>query len=259
VAAKTVVCPNCHTLNVPQALFCESCGYDFMTGQVPENPWAANLVSLADFDSYSAVPEPGAAPEPDQAASAPLSAADEAAALAQAIQAYQADNPPDDGQAGFGAVLAEAEPAVDQPAADEQVPLEWVAELWIDPDWYELEGSPDPLPSPGLPDIVPLLKQGNLIGRASASKQTYPEIDCDLDTGCSRRHAMLSTDGARWWIEDLDSANGTFVGPANGPLPSMPIPRGRVELSLDQRIYLGAWTRIVIRRATPDEVQAFGK
>ena len=67
---------------------------------------------------------------------------------------------------------------------------------------------------------------------------------------------MLTTDGTRWWIEDLDSANGTFVGGAAGPLPAMPIPQGRVELTPGQRIYVGAWTRIVIRRATDDEKEA---
>lgn len=114
-----------------------------------------------------------------------------------------------------------------------------------------------PAALPGLPDIVPLIKDVNLIGRISTSRNIYPEIDCELDTGCSRRHARLTTDGTRWWIEDLESANGTFLGTAAGPLPAMPIPHGRVELAPDQRIYLGAWTRIVVRRATEDEQEAF--
>ena len=28
-------CPNCGTANVAEALFCESCGYDFTTGSMP--------------------------------------------------------------------------------------------------------------------------------------------------------------------------------------------------------------------------------
>ena len=135
--------------------------------------------------------------------------------------------------------------------------VEWVAELWIDPDWYAAQGSTDPLPSPGLPDIAPLVKESNLVGRVSHSRGIFPDVDCELDAGCSRRHAMLTTDGTRWWVEDLDSANGTFVGAAAGPLPGMPIPRGRVELAPGQRIYVGAWTRIVVRRATEDEQEAF--
>ena len=31
-----------------------------------------------------------------------------------------------------------------------------MAEIWIDPDWYADQKSTDPLPSPGLPIVVPL-------------------------------------------------------------------------------------------------------
>lgn len=187
-------CPNCDTMNATDALFCESCGFDFTTGTLPD-PDASPGIPTLDQPATPAAPHP---------------------------------------------------------------PVEWIAELWIDPDWYAAQGSPDPMPSPGLPDIVPLVKSEHLIGRVSHSRGIFPEIDCELDTGCSRRHAMLSTDGSRWWIEDLGSANGTFVGAAAGPLPAMPIPQGRVELGSGQRIYLGAWTRIVVRRATADETEAFG-
>ncbi|MFZ0531212.1 MAG: FHA domain-containing protein, partial [Propionicimonas sp.] len=153
-------------------------------------------------------------------------------------------------------------PAAPVPEAPAPTPVvrpvvEWVAELWIDPDWYAAQGSTDPMPSAGLPDIAPLLKDSNLIGRVSHSRGIFPDVDCELDNGCSRRHAVLTTDGTRWWIEDLNSANGTFVGSATGPLPAMPIPKGRVELVPGQRIYVGAWTRIVIRPATDDEKVAF--
>lgn len=151
---------------------------------------------------------------------------------------------------------AAATPPAAQPAATKPA-VEWIAELWIDPEWYAAQGSTDPMPSVGLPDIVPLIKESNLIGRLSHSRGIFPDVECELDSGCSRRHAMLTHDGSRWWIEDLGSANGTFVGPAAGPLPAMPIPQGRVELAAGQRIYVGAWTRIVIRKATPEEQEAF--
>lgn len=151
---------------------------------------------------------------------------------------------------------AAATPPAAQPATAKPA-VEWIAELWIDPEWYAAQGSTDPMPSVGLPDIVPLIKESNLIGRLSHSRGIFPDVECELDSGCSRRHAMLTHDGSRWWIEDLGSANGTFVGPAAGPLPAMPIPQGRVELTAGQRIYVGAWTRIVIRKATPEEQEAF--
>jgi hypothetical protein len=71
----------------------------------------------------------------------------------------------------------------------------------------------------------------------------------DFTTG-----AQLTTDGQRWWVEDLQSSNGTYVGPASGPLPVDPIAPGtRHEFSEDDRVYVGAWTRLVVRRATPEE------
>jgi hypothetical protein len=132
--------------------------------------------------------------------------------------------------------------------------FDWVAEVWIDPAWYEAQQSPDPMPSPGLPVVIPLREKSILIGRISHSRNIHPQIDCEPDSGVSRRQTQLTTDGTRWRVEDLDSANGTFVAAATDPIPSNPIPVGvKQELAADDRIYVGAWTRIVIRRATEDE------
>ncbi|WP_243057165.1 FHA domain-containing protein [Nocardioides sp. SR21] len=130
----------------------------------------------------------------------------------------------------------------------------WVAEVWIDPDWYADQESTDPLPSPGLPRVVPLKNTSILIGRASRSRNITPDIDLSSDNGISRRHAQLTTDGTRWWVEDLGSSNGTYVGDAVGALPSTPVPQGqKQEVSADDRIYVGAWTRIVVRKAAEGE------
>ena len=134
------------------------------------------------------------------------------------------------------------------------VKVEWVAEVWVDPDWYADQESEEPCPSPGLPVVVPLRTQSLLIGRRSRSRNIHPEIECASDVGVSRRQSQLTTDGQRWWVEDLQSSNGTYVGAASGPLPTDALPPGqRRELAEDDRIYLGAWTRIVVRRATPEE------
>jgi hypothetical protein len=148
--------------------------------------------------------------------------------------------------------------AVTPPAAPQEV-FDWVAEVWVDPAWYQIQESPDPLPSPGLPEVVPLRGRSVLVGRTSRSRNIHPEIDCQSDTGVSRRQAQLTTDGRRWWVEDLESANGTFVAPASGALPEDPIPVGvKRELAADDRIYFGAWTRLVIRPATDDERDTLG-
>ena len=97
----------------------------------------------------------------------------------------------------------------------------------------------------------------NLVGRVSESRNIHPEVDCGIDSGVSRRQSRLSTDGTRWYVEDLGSANGTFVGPAAGPLPVSPI-TGRYELGPDDRVYVGAWTRIVVRKASKEEIDSLG-
>jgi hypothetical protein len=145
-----------------------------------------------------------------------------------------------------------ATPGNVSPALDQD---SWVAELWIDPDWYASQSSPDPLPSAGPPTVVPLRNTSLLVGRESKSRGIHPDVDCGADNGVSRRHAQLTSDGKRWWVEDLGSANGTFVAGAVDPLPTTPIEVGvKHEVGPDDRIYVGSWTRLVIRRAAPGEV-----
>jgi hypothetical protein len=160
-------------------------------------------------------------------------------------------SPPEEQQAAPESPGSDQAASIEAPAAGS---FDWVAEVWIDPEWYEAQESPDPLPSAGLPEIVPLQATSVLVGRTSKSRNIHPEIDCDLDNGVSRRQCQLTTDGTRWWVEDLDSANGTFVGSAAGAMPTDPVPVGaKRELKPDDRVYVGAWTRVVIRPATDEE------
>ena len=107
-------------------------------------------------------------------------------------------------------------------------------------------GERGPVPVPRPAGGRPLAAKSVLVGRPSASRNIHPEIDCDGRPGVSRRQAQLTTDGHRWWVEDLQSSNGTYVGPASGPCPTDPVPPGqRRELSEDDRVYVGAWTRLV--------------
>jgi hypothetical protein len=214
-------CPNCATENPDGALFCEACGYDFTTGAMPRDP-AAGPSDLANT-------------EPD----------------GEAVPAV--------GAGGAGATAAAGAPVAgaSEPSESSES-FDWLAEVWVDPDWYQTQEAEDPCPSPGLPTIMPLRHRSVLLGRVSTSRNTRPEIDLSSDPGVSRRHAQLTTDGTRWFVEDLGSSNGTFVGPAAGPLPATSIAVGpKTELSDDDRLYVGAWTRVVVRRATPDEVEAY--
>ena len=157
-----------------------------------------------------------------------------------------------------GSMPRRAEPAAAIPDPGNISPplaAAWVAEIWIDPDWYADQESTDPLPSPGLPQVVPLHNTSILIGRASRSRNISPDIDLSSDSGISRRHAQLTTDGKRWFVEDLGSSNGTYVGGSVGALPKDAIPQGqKKEINADDRIYLGAWTRLVVRKASAGEI-----
>ncbi len=223
-APAELVCPHCAVNNLPGSLFCEACGYDFTTGAMPRG--VETSASANSLDIF------GAESTPDSASSS-------------ATPTSEPPEVPETGSSADGIPPA--------------VPMEWVAEIWVDPDWYAVQEADEPMPSPGLPFVVPLTVSSALIGRVSNSRNIHPEIDCTTDTGVSRRHAQLTTDGSRWFVEDLGSSNGTFVGNAAGPLPEDPIPVGpKKELDADDRIYAGAWTRIVVRRATDDEKTAAG-
>ena len=215
-------CPSCGTPHGPDALFCEGCGYDFTTGTMPRP-----LDPPVGID-----PAPPAPAQPD------------AAALTGEPDAGPG---PDAGSAdaeGTGLPDAPVAPAVGR----------WVVEVWVDPAWHTESQSPDPMPSAGPPRSIVLTSRSALVGRPSASRNIHPDVDCAEDTGVSRRHAQLTTDGTRFFVEDLESANGTFVGASGGPLPKDPVPVGvKRELDPDDRVYVGAWTRLVVRPATEDE------
>ncbi len=222
--ATTQPCPNCELANTADALFCEACGYDFTTGTMPRpTAPAANLAAPTNPLDLGAPPS----------------------TTSSGRDAGAPDSVSPDSVAPDSVAPDSVAPAVE---------FEWVAEVWVDPDWYAGQESEEVCPSPGLPMVVPLRAQSLLIGRRSVSRNIHPDIECSADVGVSRRQAQLTTDGQRWWVEDLQSSNGTYVGAASGPLPEDPLPPGqRRELAQDDRIYLGAWTRIVVRRATPEE------
>ncbi|MFD6139192.1 FHA domain-containing protein [Promicromonospora sp. NPDC060271] len=215
-----VTCPNCGELSPSGSLFCENCGYDFTTGTTAPPPPPTSALDLGGL-SAPQQPSPPAQATPPPSAGAP------------------APSP------GTGGGLS----APPVPGDDT-----WVAEIWVDPDWYAHEQPEDPMPSAGLPGLVTLRQRSLLVGRPSQSRGIRPDVDCGSDPGVSRRHCQLTTDGMRWWVEDLGSSNGTFVAATGDPLPDVPLTQGvRREIEESDRVYIGAWTRLVIRKALPGE------
>ncbi|AXH97956.1 FHA domain-containing protein [Ornithinimicrobium avium] len=125
----------------------------------------------------------------------------------------------------------------------------WVAELWVDHAWAATRDSDQPVPDAGPPEVVRLTTDNLIVGRTNLERGLHPDLDAGTDAGVSVRHVQLTSDGHRWWVEDLDTANGTYVGTVGEPLPTEPLGQGvRVEVDEDDRVFLGGWTRLVLRR-----------
>ncbi|KSW28800.1 FHA domain-containing protein [Cellulomonas sp. B6] len=256
-AASPSTCPHCGSPAASGALFCENCGYDFTTGATPVAPAATSSLDLGAPAPTPAAgtgtgptpltPPPGVTPP-----AAPPAAPGAAGADPSPASAPSAPPAPTEPAGTTGAQQpAPVDPPLAPPTPGDDA---WVAELWVDPDWYAAQQAEDPMPSVGLPVLVPLRERSVLVGRPSASRSIRPQVDAGADSGVSRRHCQLNTDGQRWWVEDLQSSNGTYVARVGEPLPEVPIPAGqRHELQDGDRLYLGSWTRLVVRRALPGE------
>jgi hypothetical protein len=260
-----VTCPNCGDLSPAGSLFCENCGYDFTTGTPAPPPPPTSGLDLGDLGATQppsgpvpgpAAPTPG--PEPTSG-SAPAAATGAPASSSTGAPAPSSTGVPAPSSSGVPAPSSTGAPAPSSGGGLSAPPVPgdaaWVAEIWVDPDWYAHERPEDPMPSAGLPGLVTLRQRSLLVGRPSKSRGIRPDVDCGSDPGVSRRHCQLTTDGQRWWVEDLGSSNGTFVAPAGDPLPDNPLTQGvRKEIEEGDRVFIGAWTRLVIRKALPGEV-----
>lgn len=236
---STVVCPNGHSSTSTD--YCDVCGAPIESAAPAEAPEPAAV------GTATTCPHCGA-PASSLALFCEVCGYDFTTGTAPAPVAPTAPAP-----VSAPTPAVEAPAALPTPAPDGAE--SWVAEVWVDPDWYAAQQPEDPMPSAGLPGLVPLRERSVLVGRPSVSRNIHPAVDCGTDSGVSRRHCQLNTDGQRWWVEDLQSANGTYVSRAGDPLPTTPIPAGqRKEIEDGDRLYLGAWTRIVIRTALPGEV-----
>jgi pSer/pThr/pTyr-binding forkhead associated (FHA) protein len=82
--------------------------------------------------------------------------------------------------------------------------------------------------------IVVDTAQELLVGRKDNQRGIYPDVDLGLDggydAGVSRRHAIITPQAGGFVMEDLASANGTFINGRRLP-PQAPTPiRGGDEL-----------------------------
>jgi hypothetical protein len=138
----------------------------------------------------------------------------------------------------------------------------WVALAHADQDYYEaatalgdLESPRVPFPRGWAPRTFVLHGAQAWIGRRGTARGTVrgtvrghrPEIDLGgwpYDPGVSRLHALLLAVPGGWALMDPGSAGGTAL---NYPTARVPVDV-LTPLVDGDRIYLGAWTTITLRR-----------
>jgi hypothetical protein len=133
--------------------------------------------------------------------------------------------------------------------------VDWIAIVGADRDYYErlmeeTGSSPTTLPYPSYhPERqYPLTAQFVQIGRRSVGRGIRPDIDLSLppeDPAVSHQHAVLvSKPDGTWSLVDLGATNGTLLNDNPEPVSA------HIEVPLRQgdRIYLGAWTVITLRK-----------
>jgi FHA domain len=125
----------------------------------------------------------------------------------------------------------------------------WVLVVEVDTD--DERARPHALDRPtGRPPAVIALEADNvLVGRSSPEREDRPDVDLSgplVDPAVSHRHLRLRrcSDGG-YEVVDLGSTNGTLLRGASGPLePGRP-----VRLEDGDRLQIGAWTTLAVRRA----------
>jgi FHA domain len=214
-------CPFCNFQNEDGALFCEQCKSDLASvsstpeaapGTAPEPvPMAAVIEELIPMASVEAALASAPVSVTDVAApAAPVAVATAAPPAAAPIAVATAASPPaPEAAAPEGAVVAA--PVGQPPAAPAAVPAAPAA-------------PGNKLPADAKPKLVvlrgqkinaefPIYEGLNFIGRADEKP-----VDIDLEDQeppdriwCSRQHALISFEDGALTIEDLNSANGTYV------------------------------------------------
>jgi hypothetical protein len=138
-------------------------------------------------------------------------------------------------------------------AAPNAASVGWTAVVTADRALYErvlAQQGPDTVDFPRFfPERrIDLKGESTLIGRGNRKQGVDPEIDLGIhpaDRGVSTQHAVLRIHGAVLTITDLGSTNGTTLNDSDDRLPE-----GEETPLIDgDRIHVGAWTTITIRRS----------
>jgi len=217
-------CPFCHFDNEEGALFCEQCKSDL--GGVPISTPAPAAVAMAEpVMEMEAVVAEAVVAEAVPVEAIPMATTEDAIPVAvepipvEAVPEVVAPPPPPPAP-----VAAAPAPAPAAPAPAHEAPAAAPAPA---PAGAGAPAGPAPLPPGAQPKLLvlrgqkrnveyPIYEGLNFIGRADEKP-----VDIDLEdqeppdrVWCSRQHACINFEGNQLLIEDLNSANGTFINRA---------------------------------------------
>ena len=129
----------------------------------------------------------------------------------------------------------------------------WIAVVDADREFYDrvvARGGPDAVEFPAtFPSRrISLRRSTTLIGRRNRAQGVEPDIDLGIhpvDRGVSTQHAVLRVSDNGVTVTDLGSTNGTSVNGSDDLLQM----DEEVSLADGDRIHVGAWTTITIKRS----------
>jgi hypothetical protein len=253
-------CPSCGTPREGAALFCEGCRYNFLTHAptvVPPQP-VPQPVPPPDYPPYQR--EDSQASRPSQVNRPAESVPDSSVTVGSGSGDFELEPPSrparrsDTGGTRSGPTGSTSSGQSSSAAAG--TGAGWVAVIAADRAYFTAmmaRSGPDagqlyfPAFSPEVE--LPLTGHQVTIGRRRHSTGEAPDIDLSRspeDPGVSHHHAVLvqQPDGS-WSVVDQDSTNGTTVNLAEESIrPYLPVP-----LAEGDRVHVGAWTTITLRRA----------
>ncbi|UGY91451.1 FHA domain-containing protein [Streptomyces gobiensis] len=272
--AQAELCPQCHTPREAGAPFCEGCRYNFHTHSptsyappAPPPGYQQQPGAPLGYDSSrpSEINRPAEplAPAPPQQAGGDWPLPPPAPYPGQPYPGHPGQHgqpgPPHPGQHGGHHSQPGSQPGQHGqpgPGGGMPQPAGWMVTIAPDREYFTAmmqrsgpEAASLNLPAYSPEQQLPLSGHQVTIGRRRQSTGEAPDIDLARppeDPGVSHQHAVLvrQPDG-NWAVVDQDSTNGTTLNGAEDPIqPFVPIP-----LKEGDRVHVGAWTTITLRRA----------